>query len=695
MKKQLTFVPESEYSCRDRSSVPVCPPEKVEENVIDKYRMTNVRESLKSRFFGIDNEIDDICEMVEPWSKVPECYIRPLIINLWGPTGIGKTSLVRMLAKEMNIPLIEIDLGAFTSNSDSREFSKKFWEDYWEMNKKPCIILIDEVHIARTIDEGGAEVDRNNIRGFWSLLSDGKIVINERMEECQDVDWLFDEAIAEYNKYRKQMEVLKPKKDKDSKDEYSRILKDHIRWSFASWTLKVFCKLLGISYREMQHKLDVNFMEAIEELRTLAKGIDFQPILDFSKSLIFVSGNLDDAYMKVHDFDPDVDLDIIYEHSMTINFAEVKHELSRRFRPEQIGRFGNNHIIYPSLNKDSYIKIIQSDVLRIKNFFSTLNNNGFDFEFDYSIVDLMYREGVVPAQGARSVLSTITSILESNVIAFTAQYCCDNGIPDSQRSTKVKVHFNFEEKKIYFNVNDGYCFAKGVKMKVDDLRRPKFSNQSIACSVHEAGHVLASILFQKIIPSRATAYSLGSYQLGVVESDIMDDKFVQGSADEILNCMRVAMGSIVSMEVVFGNRTHVGGISSDIRDMTEYAVILVNEFGIKRNRFGFTKNSPDTTSDKYIMRKEDFDIQVENLIQENYDKIKEAFESHRIFLLDLSSALVSHSYLGKEEIRALASKHNVSLEDPYDYTKKFLDIYEKDIQESISDLPFFKEISDD
>ena len=47
-----------------------------------------------------------------------------------------------------------------------------------------------------------------------------------------------------------------------------------------------------------------------------------------------------------------------------INVNHIKECLNLRFKPEQIARLGNNIIIYPSLNRKTYEKIIKTTCTR-------------------------------------------------------------------------------------------------------------------------------------------------------------------------------------------------------------------------------------------------------------------------------------------------------------------------------------------
>lgn len=85
--------------------------------------------------------------MINSWFLFPEMQDRPVIINLWGLTGIGKTSLIKRLVELLN-----------------------FSEHYFRFD-------LGEFQLARTINEEQEEIDRASIRSIWDLLDSGKFAI--------------------------------------------------------------------------------------------------------------------------------------------------------------------------------------------------------------------------------------------------------------------------------------------------------------------------------------------------------------------------------------------------------------------------------------------------------------------------------------------------------------------------------------
>lgn len=75
-------------------------------------KLSQVKAQLKKEFIGIDEVIDKVIESITSWYLIPEMNDRPVIVNLWGLTGTGKTSLVNRLIELLEInKYLYLDLG--------------------------------------------------------------------------------------------------------------------------------------------------------------------------------------------------------------------------------------------------------------------------------------------------------------------------------------------------------------------------------------------------------------------------------------------------------------------------------------------------------------------------------------------------------------------------------------------------------
>ena len=66
-------------------------------------KLMEIKSSLKSNLFGLDSVIDQVVDSMTSWYFYPEYQSRPLILNLWGMTGVGKSDLVRQLVEALDM----------------------------------------------------------------------------------------------------------------------------------------------------------------------------------------------------------------------------------------------------------------------------------------------------------------------------------------------------------------------------------------------------------------------------------------------------------------------------------------------------------------------------------------------------------------------------------------------------------------
>ena len=119
---------------------------------------------LKVEFVGIDHVIDEVLSSVSSWFLFPDLQEKPLIINLWGLTGVGKSSLVNRLASLLGFEnkFYHFDLGdKEVRSSDIKENLKNIYND---VNGFPILIALDEFQHARTLDEHGMEIEEPSSR---------------------------------------------------------------------------------------------------------------------------------------------------------------------------------------------------------------------------------------------------------------------------------------------------------------------------------------------------------------------------------------------------------------------------------------------------------------------------------------------------------------------------------------------------
>jgi len=363
---------------------------KFDHNIIDERArsLSIVSKTLKNEFYGLDLIIDRIISSINAWYTFPTLITRPVIINLWGLTGVGKTHLVRRLVEliEFNDRFVEIQMDVSTRKSTIASVLIESSID----QGSPGIILLDEFQRYRTIDYTGADVQVESFQDVWMLLSDGKFAADSSM--FQEIEMII--ASSEYHQNNKSNTEEKKK------------------FSIYPYEARNIKRTLNLSH-PVQEIMKWDEKRLSTELdKVLSNNVGVQ--LDFTKTLIFISGNLDEAFNASNVNDCDTDADVFHESSKKINVMDIKKALKSRFKPEQISRFGNNHIIYPSISKKSYQQIIHSACTRYIN--EMTNVTGIDFSLTPESEDVIYANSVYPTQGTRPVFSSVHTIFSDGLV---------------------------------------------------------------------------------------------------------------------------------------------------------------------------------------------------------------------------------------------------------------------------------------
>ncbi len=140
------------------------------------------RETLKKEFVGIDTVIDKVIDSINTWFIFPELQEKPVIINLWGMTGVGKTALIIRLAEllEFGKKFFRYDMG---DTSEDYSLKDKLENIFCYNNGMSCMLVLDEFQYAKTKNENESEIDNRSARIIWDLLDTGKIdVMNHERE---------------------------------------------------------------------------------------------------------------------------------------------------------------------------------------------------------------------------------------------------------------------------------------------------------------------------------------------------------------------------------------------------------------------------------------------------------------------------------------------------------------------------------
>jgi len=639
-----------------------------------KNQLLEANGQLKKEFIGIDNIIDELINLVEPWYVFPKNNIRPTIINLWGMTGVGKTSLLSRLFEILNHDFVyKFDIGDYVDNGDSKlkyEFSQSVRRIKDGISP---VIMFDEFQLGRTVDETGKEIIKSGLRLIWELLDSGKFqMLNENyytlriyMYYLKLNEYLSENScVIENGQVMTNTEEFRKRfgdttEDLESKEDEPRItggdvtetkitnnekgkkevwaVQPELWWGIRSVWEERFIDEIDVK----NHLATMNGKQILDFLNDAVNHVNKPIEKDFSDSLIFVIGNLDQVYGITSEINPDIDADFFHEHTKKIRLSEVKDELLTRYRPEQLSRLGNNQIIYPSLNCDSYRKIIE---LQLTAFKEDIKEK-FDLivDFDSSVVDIIYNEGVFPTQGVRPVLSSIDNLVKS----YFGRIVSDIYI-NQKDVTEVSWFYDNETSKytVVFDDTKDTLYTKeyDVVLKTHSLRKSLDNDEQALVATHESGHIIASVYSSNICPKSAfsrTANDAANDAGGFTWIERPEWQTRKLLEEDIVT----SLGGYVAETFIFGKENLTPGSISDLDKVSHVAQSMLNDFGM------LADNSPSRLGGEFVQtfngsrvkNLEQMDLLVEKLVSENYQKCKDIITREKTLLLELSKYLNNSS----------------------------------------------------
>lgn len=601
-------------------------------------KLLSVSKSLKSHFIGVDDVIDQFIQLVRPWYLTPEFLDRPLIINLWGMTGVGKTDLIRRFVKliDFNDRFLEFNL---TNNSTSAYFARDtsvagILARNRMLDSKPSVLFFDEIQYFRSLDQEGKEITNRRFEDFWELLSDGYLSRNSIIEE-------YDEAVADifYEKVRKQVEMTS---DENSGGRELRDLQ-------TPWMAIRIQRILGsqgidLSIKEILTKSSDELLSMLESYLSSKQIFDQ---ISISGALVIIGGNLDSLYsMSSLTSEAEVDADIFYDQTTKLSIVDVKNSLRQFFRPEQISRLGNSHIIYPSLRRQDFQNLIRRRLNQVEQ--SVKHESGLSIHFDHSITDLVYQNGVFPTQGVRPVFSAIFEIIVSRLGEWLLLATKGN-----HNSLKVAYDEISRQFMLEFLGDQTALLTQSFIASLDRVRSGKSIDEQTLVAVHEAGHAIVYALLFGLSPLQLKS-RLASFDK---EGFTFPHK-IEFSRHNLEKQLQVLVAGYLAEELVFGQDHVSAGHQADI----ERATTLVS-FAIRQLNYGEVMGkvvSPfSADASNYQTDIDNSNKEISRYLEKAVSQVTTLLSNNIDFLMSVANALVIEGFLTPEEFIQIAKQNSL------------------------------------
>lgn len=659
---------------------------------------------LKKKYIGVDEQIDEIMNNVRTWYCYPQLQDRPCVINLWGLSGCSKTDSVRTIAKLLDL---EEDLIYFNFADISKKCTWEIEseiEDHVGNNKSNRIIVYDEFQYAATLDKQKEEKDNKGaLKPFWELLDTG--ILNKRPEmltlfnvykaylilkrivdtkypiELVNGKWLNSEDyIKNLDGYeRKSIFEIFTESEKeiepnigcdmgqnnngpiriDSKTKRVNRCVEFNPW-FIDNAVDVYNNVNNSKFStdnvDIRKKIySMNVTELMEFFYNLYHSSCKGYKLDFKDSLVFVIGNLDEAYDVSFNVNPDMSPDQFHKITKKITVVDIKEALKDRFRNEQIARLGNIHVIYPSFSSRTFKGIID---LQLSKYAKEVEDRiGCKLTYDSSIKNIIYREGVFPTHGTRPVFSTIQEIVKSR-LPEVMKTMTDAKLVQKLDSLEYSYSNGYVRMKTYDIDRNLLTTVKSkLKLRVDNLRKSTLDDKQALCAVHESGHFVAYASIYGNVPAKLISVATESGTGGFLLQDDDEDERAIKTYDYYMNNIKIALGGYVAERIVFGDDNKTSGAVSDLRKATSIASKMVLELGMYSAVFKSNILSMDS---QYLViddKREDSNRTINCIITRAIEELDELFsdDDYRIMLKKSSDYLSTHSELHRNKMKEIYS----------------------------------------
>lgn len=659
---------------------------------------------LKKKYIGVDEQIDEIMSNVRTWYCYPQLQDRPCVINLWGLSGCSKTDSVRTIAKLLDL---EEDLIYFNF-ADINE--KNAWEiendieDSVGNNKSNRIIVYDEFQYAATLNKQKEEKDNKGaLKPFWELLDTG--ILNKKPEmrtlfnvykaylilkrivdtkypiKLVNGKWLNSEDyIKNLDEYeRKSIFEVFIESEKEIKPNIgcdmgqnnngpiridSKTKRVNRCVEFNPWfidnAIDVYNNVNNSKFStdnvDIRKKIySMNVTELMEFFYNLYHSSCKGYKLDFKDSLVFVIGNLDEAYDVSFNVNPDMSPDQFHKITKKITVVDIKEALKDRFRNEQIARLGNIHVIYPSFSSSTFKGIID---LQLSKYAKEVEDRiGCKLTYDSSIKNIIYREGVFPTHGTRPVFSTIQEIVKSR-LPEVMKAMTDAKLAQKLDSLEYSYSNGYVRVKTYDIDRNLLTTVKSkLKLRVDNLRKSTLDDKQALCAVHESGHFVAYASIYGNVPAKLISVATESGTGGFLLQDDDEDERAIKTYDYYMNNIKIALGGYVAERIVFGDDNKTSGAVSDLRKATSIASKMVLELGMYSAVF---KSNILNMDSQYLViddKREDSNRTINCIITRAIEELDELFsdDDYRIMLKKSSDYLSTHSELPRNKMKEIYS----------------------------------------
>ena len=596
-------------------------------------RLADASAQLKAELFGIDDVIDRVIDAIRAWYVLPQLITRPVIVCLWGLTGTGKTQLTRRLAQLLGFydRFVEVQMDGFSHGAGYRSSSiSGMLADSGIHEGAPGILVLDEFQRFRTVDAKGGDVKIERYQDVWTLLSDGRL----------------PPALSALSNIERKLADAHYEAERADEDDESKKNKPY-RFQLDAWDAQELKRMLKLA-EPLAEIMQWPPAQVQAQFARFAQSHHAWET-DYSRLLVFVCGNLDEMYHETAQRveDCDTDADIFHRLTRKLSLIDVKKALSERFKPEQIARLGNGHVVYPSFSRATYERLIRNLCARYCEDIAA--QCGVRFAIGADVQTELYANAVFPAQGTRPLFSSVHAILSANLVN-AALWVLEQALPLEQ-----DYAIALSADKRHLVVRAGSLQARfPVSLELNRLKQRANADFRALLAVHEAGHGLAYCVLFGQAPQEVKI-NIASFEGGYNSFSSLKATTRQNTLD----MMCVGLAGRAAEELVFGEMACTTGAEQDLKQVTAEAARYVRHhgFGARLARTDATVEM-DNNLNTDVMPSNDA---IEALMQQQYRRAQALLQAHREALGRMADALMRQGSIAPAEMAALLDGCGIAL----------------------------------
>jgi cell division protease FtsH len=274
----------------------------------------------------------------------------------------------------------------------------------------------------------------------------------------------------------------------------------------------------------------------------------------------------------------------------------------------------------------------------------------WNIQFDSSVTDVIYAEGVFPSQGTRPIFTTIKNLIESRISKMAVMLLEEN-LPVKN------IRWYYEQQHFYFELRDEQNqFIKTISdeavLKLENLRKSCDPEIQAHTAVHEAGHAVLAVATLHIIPALIVSRTASDSAEGFCQIN-----FPKGpvTRETLRKDIIITLGGYIAEKLVFGEPFTSTGVYADIEEASSLANKAVRNYAMGKDPIHMAIKT--TNNDDVFLVNQKYEVEALELIKVCEVEAMQLMKRNKLLLLKLSEYLTSHSRMEETQIEEFVVKY--------------------------------------